>query len=107
MKREVYGRIDLSGHLILPLEEAHKIQLIVAKYGEQLGSVYRGKDSGGSVNYIADCPMPAVEVAERPYISAKGLDYKQLNAWRDMVSESEGGNFLSPQDFIKLSEDEQ
>lgn len=105
MKKEVYGRIDMTGSFILPLEEAHKIQLILAKHGELMGSIWRSNEKGGAVAYLLNCTQPAVEVVDLPAISAKELDYRQLSDWREMVGNSEGSDFLSPKDFVKLSEE--
>ena len=100
--KDVYGRIVLFGEFILPLEEAQKIQMIMAKYAKGVETVYRG---GGeeSVQYIQDIEMPKVLAANQiPKFSTEGLSVKHVNEWRDAVGASEGEDFLSPQDFSKL-----
>ena len=108
--REVMGTIYLSGQVMLPLEEAHKIQAILAKYAVGTNYVYRGGGgaTGGkydSVYFMERYDVPYVQVDKgEPKFDLRELTVEQQSAWIDMVRNSVGNDFLSPQDFVKLSE---
>ena len=103
--KEVMGQIYLSGQVMLPLDKAHEIQSILAKYARSVDYVYRAGDEE-YVYYTAEYETPYVQVLKSiPHLTTDGLTSKQINEWKDVVRDSKGGNYLSPQDFTKLSEE--
>ena len=99
--KDVYGKINFYGTVLLPLEEAHKIQAILAKYGQGLERVYRPEAE--DIHYLRDCGTPSVEVvSEVPTITTYGLTGKQVREWVDAVSASTGEEYLTPQEFISM-----
>ena len=102
--KEVMGQIYLSGQVMLPLDKAHEIQSILAKYARSVDYVYRVNDD--YVYYTDGYKTPYVQVLEpTPSLTVDDLSAKQLTAWKDAVKESKGNDYLSPQDFAKLSEE--
>ena len=101
MAKEVYGLINFYGDMLLPLDEAHKIQAIMAKYAKGHETIYR---SGGedSIYYIKEMEVPHVRVSAMPKYSTEGLNYNQRGEWVQAIRESKGDDFLSPQAFVNL-----
>ena len=103
--REVMGTIYLSGQVMLPLEEAHKIQAILAKYAVSTNYVYRGGGNAYNVHYIDHYDVPYVQVDKGEHtFDLRGFKDEDKSAWIDMVRNSTGGDFLSPEAYVKLSE---
>ena len=104
-KKEVLGSINFGycTRVMLPLEEAQKIQAILAKYAQGVGSAYRA--SGPSPSYLDEYSVPGVDVLEMPKYDCRGLTPPQKAAWIDMVRESDGGDVLTPQEFLAIRGD--
>jgi hypothetical protein len=67
--------------------------------------IYRGGGSDSNIHYIDKYDVPYVQVDKgEPKFDISELTGEQKNAWIDMVRSAVGNDFLSPQDFIKLSE---
>lgn len=100
--KEVLGSINFgySTRVILPIEEAHKIQAILARYATGVSSAYRPTEP--NISYVEDYSVPSVEVLETPQFDCRGLTPKQKQAWAESVRDSEGDTFLSPQEFVAL-----
>lgn len=102
-KKQVYGRLNLSwsGNTVLPLEQAHKVQAILAQYAVGFGEAYR--PDVPNVQYLVDYSPPDVSITVLPVVDARGLTHNQRQAWEQSVRDSEGDTFLSPQEFVALS----
>lgn len=102
MKKEVYGRLSLSwgGNVVLPLEQAHKVQAILAQYGVGIGEAYRSGDP--NIKYIMSYTVPDVTVASFPEYDCTGMTPKQISEWEETVRHAEGDTFLSPQQFVAI-----
>ena len=104
-KKEALGSINFgySTRVLLPLEEAHKIQAILAKYALGVGSAYRA--SGPSPSYLDEYSVPGVDVLEMPKYDCRGLTPEQKGKWTDLVRDSDGGDVLTPQEFLAIRGD--
>ena len=100
--KEVYGRLNLSwsGNTVLPLEQAHKVQEILAKYAVGLGEAYR--PDSPNIPYIVEYSPPDVSITVMPVLDARGMTYGQRQEWEQSVREAEGDTFLTPQEFLAL-----
>lgn len=107
MKKEVYGRLNLSwsGNVMLPLEQAHKVQAILAQYGIGFGEAYRSDIP--NVKYRMDYKVSDVCIAELPKYDCTGMTDRQRNDWEQMVRDSADESFLSPQEFMALRGEDQ
>lgn len=101
-KKEIYGRLCLSwgGNVILPLEQAHKVQAILAQYGVGFGEAYR--PDAPNIKYLMDYKVPDVVVTEQPSQDCTGLTSQQISDWENSVRHAEGDTFLTPQEFIAI-----
>ena len=100
--KEALGSINFgySTRVLLPLEEAHKIQAILAKYAVGVGSAYRA--SGPNCAYLEDYSVPAVDVLELPKYDCRDLTPEQRAKWVELVRDSDGGDVLTPQEFTAI-----
>ena len=99
--KDVYGKINFYSTVLLPLEEAHKVQAILAKYGQSLDQVYR--TDSPTINFLREGTVPSVEVVrDLPVLNAHGLTDKQVRDWTTAVSTSTGDEYLTPQEFISM-----
>ena len=100
--KDALGSINFgySSRVILPLEEAHKIQAILAKYAQGVGSAYRS--TGPSPTYLDEYAVPAVDILEMPKYDCRGLTPEQKGKWTDLVRDSDGGDVLTPQEFLAI-----
>lgn len=103
--KEVYGRLNLSwaGNVILPLEQAHKVQALLAQYGIGLGEAYRPDIP--NVQYCMVYKVSDVCIMELPKYDCTGMTDRQRNDWEQMVRDSADETFLSPQEFVALRSD--
>jgi len=104
-KKEVLGSINFgySTRVILPIEEAHKIQAILARYATGVSSAYRPTEP--NISYVEEYSVPSVDVLETPQFDCRGLTPKQKQSWAESVRDAEGDTFLSPQEFVALQGD--
>lgn len=102
-KKEVYGFISLnySEGWLLPLEEAHKVQAILAKHAIKVEGAWR-KGSAGNVGYMRDTEVPDVKVKSMPEYDARGLTNKQIQEWREAIQDAEGEVVIQPKEFIAI-----
>ena len=105
--KEVYGRLNLSwsGNVMLPLEQAHKVQAILAQYGIGFGEAYRSDIP--NVKYRMDYKVSDVCIVELPKYDCTGMTDRQRNDWEQMVRDSADESFLSPQEFMALRGEDQ
>lgn len=104
-KKEVYGRVNFSwaGNVILPLEQAHKVQEILARYAVGFGEAYRPDIP--NIKYLMEYTVPDVTITDLPKYDCTGLTTKQRNDWEQAVRDSADTTFLSPQEFVALQGD--
>lgn len=105
MKKEVWGRLNLSwgGNVLLPLEQAHKVQAILAQYAVGFGDAYRPNEP--NIRYMTNYSIPEVGVLPLPDCDCRELTPKQVSEWEEMVRNSEGNTFLTPQQYIAIQGD--
>jgi len=103
--KDVYGGLGLSwgGNVILPLEQAHKVQEIFARYAVGFGDAYRPDEP--NIKYVKDYGVPDVCVTEYPAYDCTGMTAKQIEEWEQAVRHSEGNTFLTPQEFMAMRSD--
>lgn len=101
--KQVYGAMDMGwgAKIVLPLEEAHKVQAILARHALAMGSVYRPVLP--NVSFIGDLEVPSVSVLDLPSHDCRGLSREVLNAWKEMVKNTEDGPVMDPQVFAKIT----
>ena len=104
-KKEVYGSINFGygTRVLLPLEEAHKIQAILAKYATGISTAYRAQ--GPSPAYIEDYEAPSVDVLEQPRLDCRGMTHQQKLAWANAIKDSTDDSYLTPQEYVALTGD--
>ena len=100
--KDVYGRVNFSwaGNVILPIEEAHKVQAILARYAIGFSEAYRSDMP--NVKYMVDYSVPDVSITELPKYDCTGMTNAQRNDWEQSVRDSADESFLSPQEFLAL-----
>ena len=103
--KDVYARVNFSwaGNVILPIEEAHKIQAILARHAIGFGEAYRSDIP--NVRYRMEYSVPDVSVTELPKYDCTGLTSTQRNDWEQSIRDSADESFLSPQEFVALRSD--
>lgn len=101
--KEVYGyvKLDYNSGWILPLEEAHKVQAILAKHAIKVETAWR-KGSAGNIAFVQDIDVPDVKVKAMPEYDARGLTAKQIIDWREAIQDAEGDAVIQPKDFIAI-----
>jgi hypothetical protein len=104
MAKQVMGVIefDWSTRVLLPLEEAHKIQAILAKHAVSIERAYDSENN--LVLYMAEFAVPAVQ-ARKDDIQwdARGLSKEQARRWVDAVKEMPpNGTIIDPQSFAAI-----
>lgn len=108
-KKEVYGLVKVSYDTgwLLPIEEAHKVQAILARHGIKLEEAWR-KGPHPNVKFIADLEVPDVSVAKLPEYDVRGLTNKQINKWQESFRDVEDENLvvMNPKDFAAITGDE-
>ena len=104
--KEVYGyvKIDYNSGWILPLEEAHKVQAILARHGIKLEEAWL-KGQHPNVKFIRDLEVPEVSVVSLPEMDARGLSNKQIGKWHESFRDAMDENLviMKPQDFIAVT----
>lgn len=104
MSRQVLGMIELGygSRVALPLEEAHKIQLILAKHAVGVERAHT-KDYT-AVSYMADFKTPEVSViSDDALMDTRGLTAQQIKRWLDMIKDMQtGGPVVDPHTFATI-----
>lgn len=105
--KEVYGKISLSwsGNVLLPLEQAHKVQQILAQYGVGFGEAYRSDIP--NIRYIMEYKVPDVTVSALPTYDCTALTDDQRRDWEESVRTSADESFFTPQEFVALRGEQQ
>lgn len=105
--KDVYARVNFSwaGNVILPLEQAHKVQEILAKHAIGFGEAYRSDIP--NVKYTMEYTVPDVSITELPKFDCTGLTNAQRSDWEQAVRDSADESFLTPQEFVALRGDKQ
>lgn len=107
-KKDVMAVIGLgySSKVMLPIEEAHKIQAILARHAVKYESIWCNPRS---IHYLCDYEVPEVIVISRPPdFDAQGLDAKDVRDWAQAIGssmEAETTEVMDPHTFTKLRSD--
>jgi len=92
--------------VMLPIEEAHKIQAILARHAVKYESIWCNPRS---IHYLCDYEVPEVIVVARPPdFDAQGLDAKVVRDWAQALGNAVDGEtteVMDPQMFAKLRSD--
>lgn len=102
MSKIVYGKLNLSWgpNVLLPLEEAHKVQAILAKHARGYSEGYRA--AAANISYLEDYKVPAVDVVGEPQHDCTGLSHQQKSDWLEMIRESIEPQVMDPVMFTKI-----
>lgn len=104
MSRQVLGMIELGygSRVALPLEEAHKIQAILAKHAVGVERAHT-KDYS-AVMYMADFKTPDVSViSDDALMDTRGLTAQQIKRWLDMIKDMDTlGTLVDPHTFATI-----
>lgn len=107
-KKDVMAVISLgySSKVMLPIEEAHRIQAILARHAVKYDTIWR---SNRSIHYLQDYEVPEVMVVARPPdFDAQGLDGTVVRDWANAISkfsDDEDAVIMDPHTFAKLAGD--
>jgi hypothetical protein len=107
-KKDVMAVISLgySSKVMLPIEEAHRIQAILARHAVKYDTIW---NSDRSIHYLQDYEVPEVMVVARPPdFDAQGLDAKVVRDWANAISKSSDDKdavIMDPHTFAKLAGD--
>lgn len=103
--KDVYCKLNLSwsSNVMLPIEQAHKLQAILAQYGVGFGEAYRPDIP--NVKYVMAYTVPDVTVVDYPQYDCRGMTDKQRRDWEESVRDSADESFLTPQEFVALRSD--
>ncbi len=92
--------------VMLPIEEAHRIQAILARHAVKYDTIW---NSDRSIHYLQDYEVPEVMVVARPPdFDAQGLDAKIVRDWSNAISKSSDDKdavIMDPHTFAKLAGD--
>lgn len=105
MSKQPMGLINFgwgSTTVLLPLEEAHKIQTILAKHAISVERAYDNESN--SVPYLAEYSTPEVQVyKDRVEWDTRGLTHKQTRRWVEAVKEMPAnGTIIDPHSFAVI-----
>lgn len=109
MSKQPVGLINFgwgSTTVLLPLEEAHKIQMILAKHATSVERTYDSENN--SVPYIAEYKIPEVQVYEdKVEWDTRGLKATQVRRWVEAVKlMPAGGSIIDPHSFATIYGDD-
>lgn len=108
-KKDVMAVVNLgySNKVMLPIDEAHKIQAILARHAIRYDTIWR---SSRSIHYITDFEVPEVVVVNRPAdYDARGIDPVKVRDWVTSITTHDGGvnaEIMDPHVFAKLTTEE-
>ena len=102
-KKEVYGAVTFSyATLVMPLDVAHKVQVLLAKHAVRIDSIYCGQRNP-PVRCVRPWEMSSVEISKTPDYDCGGMNEVDFKAWSDAVRERpEGGPIMEPNEFALL-----
>lgn len=103
MSKNVLGYIEFGweAKFILPLEEAQKIQSILARHAVSVGTAHDKNYS--RIEYMVDCDVPAVLVRkELPVMDARGLTKAQIRRWSETIQKGETTEVIDPKTFTAI-----
>lgn len=105
-KKEVMAVINMNysaNKIMLPIEEAHKIQAILARHGVRYDTIWRQPTS---IHYVQDLEVPEVSVIPNRIVwNACGLDTNVVREWASAISNVDDGEqvtVIDPQVFAQL-----
>lgn len=106
-KKDVYARVNFSwaGNVILPIEEAHKVQAILARHAIGFSEAYR--PDRPNVQYMVEYSVPDVSITTLPKYDCTGMTSTQRTDWEQAVRDAEDNTFLSPQEYVALQGEQQ
>jgi len=105
MSKQPMGLINFgwgSTTVLLPLEEAHKIQMILAKHAVSAEKAYDSENN--AVPYLAEYSAPEVNVyKDNAEWDTRGLTTKQTRRWVEAVKAMPaGGTIIDPHSFAAI-----
>lgn len=104
-KKDVMAVLNMNytTKIMLPIEEAHKVQAILARHAVKYNSLWRNPRS---IHYLTDYEVPEVSVLSRPAdFDAQGLDSSVIREWESAINSAEDGaeiTVIDPQVFAQL-----
>ena len=108
MAKPIMGTInfDWSTNIVLPLEEAHKIQAILAKHAVRVERAYGAEHN--LISYLSEYEIPSVAVQKDPIEwDTRGMSKQQISKWVEMVKTvPHGGVIIDPQAFAAIHGDD-
>ena len=103
MKKQLYGQITLGyNDYILPLEQAHKLQALIAEHAVVVDSTYTTQF--GRVSYVRSMQIGVVGVVEYPMWDIRGMSDELRDAWLTAIRADDAQSIIDPQHFKTLSE---
>ena len=100
MKKELFGVFSVYASYVLPLEVAHKIQMLIAEHGYQHSLIYA---DGCRVEVKREADVPEIRVVKGELYDATMLTADEFGAWEQNVKDSRAINkdceAISPAQF--------
>ena len=105
-KPKPWGEMSLGYQtFVMPLEVAHKVQVLLAEHAFASDTVYRGSE--GSIYFVKPTDVPTVVIRSmEAVIDTRMLTEEQRTKWIEAVRGSKGNEFMQPEDFALYVEDE-
>lgn len=103
MSSKLYGSITFNyDTVVLPLEDAHKIQVLLAQ-AQKIDTIWRS--GRGNIDVVRDYTPPAVSIQTVfPVQDARGIPSKVFDQWKDSVTDSSAGEeYMGIKEFYELS----
>ena len=102
-KKTIYATITIGwAQLLLPIEQAHKLQLLIAEHALLVDSTYTPKFK--DVTYIKDSEIPPVSVTRLPIYDTRGMSEEHRDAWLTAIRLADAETIIDPRAFSLLSE---
>jgi len=103
MKKQLYGQITLGyADYVLPLEQAHKLQALLAEHAVTIDATYTPRFD--RVFYVKDLQLGVVGVVEYPPFDTRGMSDSQKAEWLSAIRAEDAQSIIDPQHFKTLSE---
>jgi hypothetical protein len=84
-KRDVYGMFNVYGSYVLPLEVAHKVQLLIAEHGFRHDYIH---NEGARIEVKRNVDAPEVRVVKGPMLDATMLSDSEFDDWQRQVKDA-------------------
>lgn len=100
MKREVFGVFSIYGSYVLPLEVAHKVQMLLAEHGFRHDYIH---NDGSRIETKRIIDVPEVRVVKGQLLDATTLTDSEYEGWVSNIKEARTINkeceILAPAQF--------